>query len=201
MLNQEVVDRVVTFHGHLCPGLAIGIRVAELVIQEMGQSAQDEELVAVVENDTCSVDAIQVLIGCTFGKGNLIFQDFGKNVYRFYRRADGKAIRISVKKDAGKSKQVEYQQLIEKRQNDKLSEKEKQQLEMLNQQRLEYILQMPLEELFELINIIGQPPEKARIHESLPCAGCGEYTMETRMRRINGEWYCLPCYHDRERYL
>lgn len=38
----------------------------------------DEEMVAIVENDSCAVDAIQVLTGCTLGKGNLIFRDYGK---------------------------------------------------------------------------------------------------------------------------
>jgi len=28
--SSETIDRVVDFHGHICPGLAIGIRVSEL---------------------------------------------------------------------------------------------------------------------------------------------------------------------------
>ncbi|NTV15797.1 MAG: formylmethanofuran dehydrogenase, partial [Desulfobulbaceae bacterium] len=78
------------FHGHTCPGLAFGFRVARVAIRELGLSrAEDEELVAVVENDSCAVDAIQVLTGCTFGKGNLIFRDHGKQVYTFFKRATG----------------------------------------------------------------------------------------------------------------
>ncbi|NIT04240.1 formylmethanofuran dehydrogenase, partial [Candidatus Saccharibacteria bacterium] len=45
-------DDVVEFHGHLCPGLAIGFRVARAALDELGQRAEDEELVAVVENDS-----------------------------------------------------------------------------------------------------------------------------------------------------
>ena len=33
--------------------------------------AEDEEIVAIVENDACGVDALQCVSGCTFGKGNL----------------------------------------------------------------------------------------------------------------------------------
>ena len=77
---------VVSFHGHACPGLAFGYRVAEVALQELGDKAEDEELVAVVENNSCAVDAIQVMAGCTFGKGNLIFKDYGKQVYTFIRR-------------------------------------------------------------------------------------------------------------------
>ena len=39
--------------------------------------AADEEIVAIVENDACGVDALQCVTGCTFGKGNLIFRDYG----------------------------------------------------------------------------------------------------------------------------
>jgi formylmethanofuran dehydrogenase subunit E len=59
----------------------------------MGKSA-DEEIVAVVETDMCAVDAVQYLMCCTLGKGNLIHKDYGKNVFTFYRRRDGKAARL-----------------------------------------------------------------------------------------------------------
>ena len=67
-----------TFHGHICPGLIIGYRAAKLAAKELDiRRDKDEELVAVVENDACGVDAIQWLLGCTIGKGNLIFHDQG----------------------------------------------------------------------------------------------------------------------------
>ena len=49
--------------------------------------AEDEELVAIVENDACGVDALQCVTGCTFGKGNLLFHDYGKHVYTIYSRS------------------------------------------------------------------------------------------------------------------
>ena len=69
----------VRFHGHICPGLAIGYAAVKAGSRVLGLStAEDEEIVAFVENDSCAVDAVQVLLGCTFGKGNLIFRDWGK---------------------------------------------------------------------------------------------------------------------------
>ncbi len=58
--------------------------------------SQDEEIVAVVENDSCAVDAVQVLTGCTFGKGNLLFKDHGKQVYTFINRNTNDAVRVSL---------------------------------------------------------------------------------------------------------
>lgn len=69
-------EKAVEFHGHVCPGLAIGYRAAELGIEALACGRDtDEELVAIVENDACGVDAVQVVTGCTLGKGNLILKD------------------------------------------------------------------------------------------------------------------------------
>lgn len=63
-------EQVVTFHGHLCMDIALGYRVAKTALHELScERPQDEELLAVVETDSCSVDAIQAVTGCTFGKG------------------------------------------------------------------------------------------------------------------------------------
>jgi formylmethanofuran dehydrogenase subunit E len=86
----------VQFHGHLCPGLAIGYAAVKAGAEKLElKPSLDEEVVAVVENDSCAVDAVQVLLGCTFGKGNLIFRDWGKQVFTFFNRDSGKAVRVS----------------------------------------------------------------------------------------------------------
>ena len=82
-LTPEQITGTIDFHGHLCPGLAWGIRVSEAALAMLGPRSQDEELVAVVETDSCAVDAIQYLTGCTFGKGNLRYLDHGQNVFTF----------------------------------------------------------------------------------------------------------------------
>lgn len=48
-------------------GLAIGIRAAEIALREIRPHAEDEEVIAIVATDMCAVDAIQYLVGCTFG--------------------------------------------------------------------------------------------------------------------------------------
>ena len=95
--DQKAVEEVVRFHGHQCPGLAIGIQAGRLALREIGSHSPDEEVVAVVETDMCAVDGIQYLTGCTFGKGNLIHRNWGKNAYTFFRRSDGRAVRIAPK--------------------------------------------------------------------------------------------------------
>ncbi|MDD3408957.1 MAG: formylmethanofuran dehydrogenase subunit E family protein [Methanobacteriaceae archaeon] len=97
--NEEILpfSEVTKFHGHVCPGSALGYRVAKTAMIKLNVSKSgDEELVAICENDSCAVDAIQVVTGCTFGKGNFIFKDYGKHVYTFYNRENGENIRIYV---------------------------------------------------------------------------------------------------------
>ena len=92
------LERVVGFHGHFCGGITIGYRAAKEGLRRLGIGrAVDEELVAIVENDSCAVDAVQVITGCTFGKGNLFFRDHGKHVYTFALRPSGRAVRVSRK--------------------------------------------------------------------------------------------------------
>ena len=92
----EGLKRSVEFHGHLCGGLVVGYRAALAIQEELGIGrAEDEEVAAAVENDTCAVDALQVLLGCTFGKGNLFFSDYGKMAFTVWNRAKGRGVRIS----------------------------------------------------------------------------------------------------------
>ena len=71
MEAKDLMDKAIKFHGHACPGVVIGVLVAKYILEHGNDFSIDEELVAVVENDNCSVDAIQALLGTTFGKGNV----------------------------------------------------------------------------------------------------------------------------------
>ena len=95
--------RCVQFHGHTCPGLAIGFKAGKTLMGRLGvRKAPDEELVAVVEADACGADAIQVMTGCTFGKGNFIFKNYGKHAFSLMDRRKGKGVRACLRPDAFK---------------------------------------------------------------------------------------------------
>ena len=91
----------VAFHGHSCGGLAMGYKLAEYVTELLGLSfSEDEELVCIAETDSCTVDAIQVFLGCTAGKGNLFVNKWGKTAFSFYNRKTGKSVRLVAIPDA-----------------------------------------------------------------------------------------------------
>jgi formylmethanofuran dehydrogenase subunit E len=182
----------VAFHGHACPGLALGYRAAEYALQHLraGRS-EDEDLVAIVENDACGVDAIQVVTGCSVGKGNLILHDFGKHAYTFIDRKSNRAIRLvqrpepviqridpvaSAKMMSGTATPAEQAEFHERQ-----------------AAVIDRILTMPLDELFIAREVRPEIPVRAKIFTSVQCASCGEMVAEHRARVRNGKFVCMAC--------
>jgi len=164
-------DGLIAFHGHSCPGLAIGYRMSRAALDHLARSrAEDEEIVAIVENNACGVDALQCLSGCTFGKGNLIFRDYGKQVYTLYDRRSRTGVRVvfrplNVPESA-------------KRDKDKFTD---------------WLLASPGEDVVALEEVQIDEPEPARIMESVMCELCGDNVMVGRTRHLDDKVVCIPC--------
>ena len=199
-ISPELIKATIDFHGHSCPGLAIGIRAAELAIDRFGRSL-DEEIVAVVETDMCAVDAIQFLLGCTFGKGNLIHLDYGKSAFTFHSRQKEKSIRIVARPGAIGDPDDELIALRNKKLQEKLTPGEQKRLSEAMAKRTKRIMETDIDKLFEVKPSQRPVPRKARILESLICQECGEATMESRTRRLLGQTLCTSCFEAVERRL
>ena len=172
-MNKELWEKCVDFHGHECPGLAIGFRAALQAAEFMGiNESNDEELVCVTENDACGVDAIQRLLSCTIGKGNLLYRGTGKMAFSFFERKIGRKIRYCLKP-------------FEK--------------EMERSERQEYILTAPFEEIFFISTPSCELPEQARIFKNIKCEICGENAPEHKIRLMDGKKVCLDCFKDYKR--
>ena len=186
-------EDVVGFHGHACPGLALGYRVAIFALRELGNRATDEELVAIVENSSCAVDAVQVLTGCTFGKGNLIFRDYGKQVYTFIKRPSGDGIRIAVDWKAPEETEEEKKRWERYMQGDR-SEEVIKAVHDRKARKIGIILNADDADLFKVTKGKMRLPEEAKIYPSLSCAECNEKMMEPRARVKDGKIVCIPCF-------
>jgi len=171
LLRVATYDETVRFHGHSCPGLAIGYRMAVAALGALGvERAEDEELVAIVENDACGVDAVQFVAGCSFGKGNLVFRDYGKPVYTFLSRRSGRGVRVLGHRRG----------LPEALRGDR-------------EGTIRWILAAPEAEVVSWREVVVAEPPRARLRSSRPCAVCGEPVMETRLRDVGGKSVCIPC--------
>ena len=169
----------IAFHGHLCPGLTIGYLASKIGMKKMKwKRAEDEELICVVMSDGCAVDAVQLLAGCTLGKGNLIFQDYGKMVFIFLKRKNDtleKALRLSFQAPVS----------MKRMRKSKHTTKEK---------VASSLLTVPPEKLFTIRQLKNYPlPERAKIFPSLKCSLCGELTMEPRLTVREGKLLCQEC--------
>jgi formylmethanofuran dehydrogenase subunit E len=197
-ISKELIDKTIAFHGHSCPGLTIGIRAAELALREIGK-APDEEIVAVVETDMCGVDAIQYLTGCTYGKGNLIHKDYGKNAFTFYRRRDNKGLRFVTRRDVFGDAGPALKELNRKVQEEGLTKDEEKTWREIREKISKRLMESDLPEIFEIKETVGPVPKKARMVASLVCESCGEPVMETRTRRFHDKVLCIPCFDASEK--
>lgn len=167
-MENAIWNKAVAFHGHECPGLAIGVKVCEAAVLKLGiGQSEDEEIVCVTENDACSVDGVQAILGCTFGKGNLLYRDTGKQAFSFFNRKTGEKIRICLKPFEKSMDRVERQA---------------------------YLLEAPVEELFDFSVPQFELPEKARIFNTIICDLCGEGSPEHKMHLQDGKKVCVDCF-------
>ncbi len=189
---MKTFAEAVAFHGHACPGLAFGFRVSEAALTILGDRARDEELVAVVENKSCAVDAIQLLTGCTFGKGNLIVNDYGKQTYTFMKRPGGEGVKIAVKWVQPPENHA-TKEIWQRFSAGDSSPEVMQTIKACKGKKMQAILKADLDELFDIQHINGELPEKAKVFRSIRCSKCGEKVMEPKTIKIGADLLCMPC--------
>lgn len=194
-MQSPTYEDVIRFHGHTCPGVTFGYRAAGIAMERTGSvRAPDEELVVIVENDACGVDAFQVVTGCTVGKGNLLLRDLGKNAWTLINRTTGKAVRIATRPSFSiEAIDPEFLPLRARAWGAGATPAEKQAYEEHLKAICDAILTRPAEEIFTIQEIEPEVPERARIFRSYICAVCGESVAESRVRMRDGKIVCIPC--------
>lgn len=174
MNHQQLWEKCVAFHGHQCGGLTIGYKAALYAIQLLELDfSEDEELVCISENDACGVDAIQAILGCSVGKGNLLFHITGKQAFSFYNRKTGTSVRLLLRPRPQKMDKAEAFRW--------------------------YQGQEP-EQLFQVLETRIVLPEQARIFDSYVCECCGEETGANWIRIQDGKKLCVDCCRHYDRF-
>ena len=92
---REYYKQAGAFHGHLCPGLAIGVRAACEAGQALGTQMADRHnhIQCLAESTACWLDGIQFVLGSTLGNGALKIDDTGKSAFSFYNPETGESLR------------------------------------------------------------------------------------------------------------
>ena len=167
-MSCQLWEKAAEFHGHKCPGLAIGYKVSLLALKHLDikDNIDDEDIVCIAETDACGVDAVQVILKATVGTGAMRILYTGKQAFNIFNRKNGKKARF----------------VLNDMQNFDTKE-----------ERMKYILSTDEEKLFTIKEVKMDFPEKAKIFNSYICAECGEKTAENAVFFINGKYICNSC--------
>lgn len=182
--------RALDFHGHRCLDIAVGYRVAKAALAALEGIADDPKaLVATVGNDTCAVDAVQALTGCTFGKRNLVPSLTGKPVYTWQHAGTGAGVRIYVHFWEGFDADAGFRSRMRAFKDGRLAPDEAAAFEAEHEALMARILAAPDTELFTVKRITAPPPPKSGGFEAAPCAACGEHVKTSML--VDGR--CAEC--------
>ncbi len=81
----SVWQLALALHGCSCPALAVGARAVAYALEkfDLPVAAAPYPIVCTAESFSCSIDAIQAILGCTIGNGKLRIQNRKRMAFRF----------------------------------------------------------------------------------------------------------------------
>lgn len=180
---EEWLEEAAAFHGHLCPGQILGVRMALLGCRLLGLNPEDpadrRRLIVYVEIDRCLTDAIATVTGCRLGRRTLKHIDYGKAAATFVDTRTGQAVRIVARDDARETALHLAPPGLSK----------------AAAQRHAYRI-MSDEDLFRIHRVqVAIPPEDLPGHplRRVFCARCGEGINDGREVIQNGQVLCRAC--------
>ena len=181
---QELLASSAKAHGHLCPGQAVGVRMAMLGCRFIGledptEHSQIKKLLVYVEMDRCAADAIAHVTGAKLGRRSLKFTDYGIMAATFVNLETGSAFRILSTEEARDLVPL-YAPGIGGKAG----------------QQLEAYRRMPDSVLFRAQRVrvplkdcdLPGPTRYRAI-----CSRCGQVVRDRREVLVNGERLCKPC--------
>ncbi len=104
-------------HGHMCPGVTLGVRMATVAAEALGLPlpAPHHRLQVVVETARCASDAIASATGCSAGRRNLRIEDCGAMAARFIDEQTGAGVRVVARDDSRERAVLEAPHAVSRR--------------------------------------------------------------------------------------
>ncbi len=181
-----LLDEAVRFHGHLCGGQVLGVKMATAGLRELAiedsKGKEGRDLVIFVETDRCVVDAIISVTGRTPGKRSIKMMDYGKAAATFVDTRADRAVRVSVRADC-----FERVQHFVKTSSPQTDEE---------QATLAAMAALPEEELLTIqrVRVKMRPQDlPGKPMETVTCDRCGETVNDMRQVNVDGDVLCKPC--------
>ena len=195
---KELLLQTGQIHGHYCPGVTIGVIAAYMEMKRLNSITDGlEDLVAIVEVNSCFVDGIQFVSGCTIGNNSLIYRDIGKTAVTFVARNSGKGKRYILNREYYENKysnntehRIVFEKVVNKRERDPSIIKK---FKEIHADRAFEMLDFDFESLFKITDVELDIPVRSKIFDSFLCSNCKESTMITRKTIIENRELCPNC--------
>jgi formylmethanofuran dehydrogenase subunit E len=184
------------FHGHKCPAMPNGLRVAEAAMNKLGvDRTGDSFLHAIVELGenhcaTCFADGVQVITGCTFGKGNIERTHKGKWGLTLIDKRTNRAVKV-VPKAAAMMQTKETSFFKDYREK---GIPPTQVPDDVVQPLVEKVMNAPADMLMTVSDVFEYKwQQPTHSFNTIVCEGCGEMVVEEYTEMKNGKRVCKDC--------
>jgi len=184
--EEEAVELAARLHGHLAPGIALGVRMASIALRKLGTRRGSRKLIAVSETSRCLADGMQAATGATLGHGNAFVENYGKLAITVGRSDTMRGYRVALRRDAWKRSALMRKWMLRE---GKLTKEEERRL-------AEELLRLE-ERWLEITPVRIELPTLFESSEILRCSSCGELVPERLStngvcRCCSGEAYYVP---------
>ncbi len=199
-IENKDVEKVLVesgkLHGHFCPNLSLGVKAGVYGLNKLNTDSKGmEEVISIIETNSCFSDGVQYSSGCSFGNNSLIYRDYGKTAVTIAKR-NGKALRFKVKNEANlirdnypKANDL-FEKVIKERRG---SDEEQKRLNKLWKKISFDLIKKDTEDLFKIDEVEPEIPDYAPIFEDEFCEECGEKVMAPKIVEKNQKKLCIPC--------
>jgi formylmethanofuran dehydrogenase subunit E len=197
MMNaKDYFEDGLKLHGHKCPAMPLGLRAGAAAMNKLGIGRTgDKEWVALVELGehhfaTCFADGVQMITGCTFGKGNIRKLDYGKWGLTLIDKKRGKAVRVVPRAQA-----IQANQQTDFFQKYRMKGVPPTQVPPeIVEPLVENVMNAPEDKLLDVGEVFDYAyQEPAASFRSFVCEECGEMVVEGYGRFKQGKKVCIPC--------
>jgi formylmethanofuran dehydrogenase subunit E len=174
-------------HGHLCPGQAVGVRMAMLGcrligLDEPASRDQIKKLIVYVEMDRCTADAVAYATGVKLGRRSLKFIDHGIMAATFVNLETSQAFRVISTEESRDLAEAYAPEIAEK-----------------HARQLEAYKRMPDSVLFRVQQVdvhISEEDLPGPTRFKATCSRCGQVVRDRREVIKDGRSFCKPCAED-----
>lgn len=195
MNDYEILLDALKFHGHRCWASVAGVRIGLAALRALSvKRSGGTQLYAIVEigedhGGMCFGDGVQYTTGCTFGKGNIRKQPYGKFAMTLIDKASDRAVRVSYKPTL--QKQIAESAFMQQRaagiMPDEIPEADQMAL-------VDLVWNAPEEDVLTVGPVFPYPQNwLPEVMGFTRCDSCGELVANAYVRVYGKQHVCIPC--------